>query len=78
MGGKKRRRTRTESSLSVLTARFLEQIQKSKDGTVDLNKAVGILQVQKRRIYDITNVLEGIGYIVKTQKNKIKLASLNA
>lgn len=27
------------------------------------------LNVQKRRIYDITNVLEGIGYINKVGKN---------
>jgi hypothetical protein len=28
--------------------------------------------VQKRRIYDITNVLEGIGYIQKIHKNKMR------
>ena len=28
--------------------------------------------MQKRRIYDITNVLEGIGLIEKTIKNKIR------
>lgn len=30
------------------------------------------MKVQKRRIYDITNVLEGIGLIEKYNKNKIK------
>lgn len=30
------------------------------------------LQVQKRRIYDITNVLEGIGLIEKKLKNRIQ------
>ena len=30
------------------------------------------LQVQKRRIYDITNVLEGIGLIEKKLKNNIQ------
>ena len=30
------------------------------------------LQVQKRRIYDITNVLEGIGLIEKKGKNNIQ------
>lgn len=30
------------------------------------------LDVQKRRIYDITNVLEGIDLICKTIKNKVK------
>ena len=29
-------------------------------------------QVQKRRIYDITNVLEGIGLIEKKSKNNIQ------
>jgi transcription factor E2F3 len=33
---------------------------------------VGTLRVQKRRIYDITNVLEGIGLIKKGGKNYIK------
>ena len=37
-----------------------------------LNKAVEELKVQKRRIYDITNVLEGINYVEKLQKNIIK------
>jgi hypothetical protein len=47
-------------------------IQESPDKTVDLNDAAVKLDVQKRRIYDITNVLEGIGLIEKTIKNKIK------
>ena len=38
---------------------------------VNLNDAANYLNVQKRRIYDITNVLEGIGLIEKTMKNKI-------
>lgn len=31
-----------------------------------------MLNVQKRRIYDITNVLEGVGLLNKTSKNNIK------
>ena len=31
-----------------------------------------MVQVQKRRIYDITNVLEGIGLIEKKSKNNIQ------
>ena len=31
-----------------------------------------MLQVQKRRIYDITNVLEGVGLLHKTSKNNIQ------
>ena len=67
------RKTRNDSSLSILTSKFLGLLNVSKDGTVDLNEAVKILEVQKRRIYDITNVLEGIGYIQKYTKNKVKL-----
>jgi sugar-specific transcriptional regulator TrmB len=39
---------------------------------LDLNDAVKTLNVQKRRIYDITNVLEGIGLIAKERKNNIR------
>ena len=37
-----------------------------------LTKLVVLVQVQKRRIYDITNVLEGIGLIEKKLKNRIQ------
>lgn len=39
---------------------------------LDLNVAATKLSVQKRRIYDITNVLEGIGLIEKKSKNNIQ------
>lgn len=37
-----------------------------KNFIVNLNEAVAELGVQKRRIYDITNVLEGVGYVSKS------------
>ena len=39
---------------------------------LDLNDGALKLGVQKRRIYDITNVLEGINLMKKTMKNQIK------
>jgi E2F/DP family winged-helix DNA-binding domain len=66
------RRVRHDNSLSVLTKKFIELIRNSPDGTIDLNRAVEVLGVQKRRIYDITNVLEGINYVEKLQKNTIR------
>ena len=63
---------RHDNSLGVLTKKFVNLIKNSPDLTVDLNEAVKTLNVQKRRIYDITNVLEGIGYIEKILKNTIK------
>lgn len=54
---------RQDNSLSVLTKKFIELIKSSENCTIDLNQAVDELGVQKRRIYDITNVLEGINYV---------------
>ncbi|XVE56153.1 hypothetical protein DITRI_Ditri03aG0214600 [Diplodiscus trichospermus] len=62
---------RYDSSLGLLTKKFVNLIMEAKDGTLDLNRTAEVLEVQKRRIYDITNVLEGIGLIEKTSKNHI-------
>ncbi|XP_050308519.1 transcription factor E2F2-like [Anthonomus grandis grandis] len=66
------RKPRYDTSLSLLTKKFSELLQNSPNGVVDLNKASLDLQVQKRRIYDITNVLEGIGLLEKKSKNNIQ------
>lgn len=70
--GQKSGRTRQENSLGELTKKFIQLIKQSENNTIDLNFAVTQLNVQKRRIYDITNVLEGIGLIEKWSKNKIR------
>ncbi|CAI8043574.1 Transcription factor E2F1 [Geodia barretti] len=63
---------RTETSLGTLTKRFCDLLHASPDGVLDLNEAAETLHVQKRRIYDITNVLEGVGLITKASKNHIR------
>ena len=63
---------RYDSSLSLLTQKFVRLIHEADQGVLDLNQAADILKVQKRRIYDITNVLEGVGLIEKNIKNNIK------
>lgn len=63
---------RYETSLGILTKRFVSLLRSSTNGILDLNNAAEMLDVQKRRIYDITNVLEGIGVIEKNSKNNIK------
>ncbi|KAL0369496.1 UNVERIFIED_CONTAM: Transcription factor E2FB [Sesamum angustifolium] len=63
---------RYDSSLGLLTKKFINLIKHAEDGILDLNKAADTLVVQKRRIYDITNVLEGIGLIEKKLKNRIQ------
>lgn len=74
---------RYDSSLGLLTRKFVQLLtdaasQPSQSdvpgpggGLLDLNVAAATLQVQKRRIYDITNVLEGIGLIEKKNKNQV-------
>merc|ERR1712117_552039 len=65
--------SRFEKSLGLLTTRFVTLLQEAEDGILDLKLAADALNVkQKRRIYDITNVLEGIGLIEKKNKNCIQ------
>lgn len=52
-------------------AYYFTRTQSSTSGSIDLNEAADRLKVQKRRIYDITNVMEGIGMIAKRSKNVI-------
>ncbi|XP_068115530.1 transcription factor E2F4 isoform X2 [Hyperolius riggenbachi] len=65
--------SRHEKSLGLLTRKFVSLLQEAEDGVLDLKAAADTLAVrQKRRIYDITNVLEGIGLIEKKSKNSIQ------
>ncbi|XP_029353811.1 transcription factor E2F5-like isoform X2 [Echeneis naucrates] len=64
---------RSLRSLNMLTLKFVNLLQEAEGGILDLKDAVRILAVgQKRRIYDITNVLEGIGLIMKISKRRVK------
>lgn len=65
-------KTRYDTSLGLLTKKFVELLGQSSDGVLDLNQAAEALSVQKRRLYDITNVLEGIHLIKKKSKNNIQ------
>jgi len=61
-----------DSSLGSTARRFIALAQQAGDQKLDLNVASRTLDVQKRRIYDITNVLEGVGLIEKKTKNLIR------
>lgn len=63
---------RQDSSLGQLTRKFIALLQSDPTADLDLNVAAVQLQVQKRRIYDITNVLEGVGLIEKNSKNHVR------
>ena len=57
---KKQKRQRQENSLDELTRAFIDYVKDTKKTEININDVVKKLKVKKRRIYDITNVLEGI------------------
>ncbi|NXB87840.1 E2F6 factor, partial [Vidua chalybeata] len=66
------KRPRFDASLVLLTRRFMALLRKAPDGVLDLNEVATTLGVRKRRVYDITNVLDGIDLIQKRSKNHIQ------
>lgn len=66
------RSEKSENTLLNLTKRFLQILSELPDQSLDLNNASYLLNVSKRRIYDITNVLEGLDLIKKTHVNTVK------
>lgn len=63
---------RDDSSLYALTKKFVQLISSSPEQMINMTQASMTLQVAKRRIYDITNVLEGLGMISKWSVNSVK------
>lgn len=60
-----------ENSLGHLAVQFIKIASHSANNDVELHKASQLMQVRKRRIYDVTNVLEGLGLFKKTAKNRV-------
>lgn len=69
---------RDENSLFVLTKKFIKLIYHTSEQHINMTHAAQILQVSKRRIYDITNVLECLGMISKWSVNSVKWTGGNA
>ncbi|XP_068565234.1 transcription factor E2F3-like isoform X2 [Cebidichthys violaceus] len=61
-----------DGSLGLLTLRFLELLLAAPDGALDLRDVAEILQTNKRRVYDITHVLNEIDFIQKEPTNWVK------
>ncbi|KAE9414433.1 hypothetical protein Angca_008643, partial [Angiostrongylus cantonensis] len=51
---------------------LIQLLQKRLLQVVNLNEAAVLLNVPKRRLYDITNVLEGVDLVEKVGKNSIR------
>ncbi|KAM8953233.1 transcription factor E2F6 [Pelodytes ibericus] len=65
-------RPRFDVSLFYLTRKFMDIIKAAPNGIVDLNDVSQVLGVRKRRVYDITNVLDGIQLVQKRSKNMVQ------
>ncbi|XP_035751237.1 transcription factor E2F6 isoform X2 [Egretta garzetta] len=66
------KKPRFDASLVYLTQKFMDLVKTAPDGVLDLNEVATTLGVRKRRVYDITNVLDGIHLIQKRSKNLIQ------
>jgi len=77
VGDKRNFRSRNENSLLELTRKFLDLLRNSAFHIIDLKEAAQILGVPKRRIYDITNVLQGIKLVDKSGKNRVNWVGQN-
>ncbi|XP_010564968.1 transcription factor E2F6 isoform X1 [Haliaeetus albicilla] len=73
----KLKKPRFDASLVYLTRKFMDLVKTAPDGVLDLNEVATTLGVRKRRVYDITNVLDGIHLIQKRSKNLIQWVGSN-
>lgn len=62
--------SRKDKSLGVLSDNFLKQYRDGGEKEICLDDAAVNLKVERRRIYDIVNVLEGVGVVERKAKNK--------
>ncbi|KAJ0003181.1 hypothetical protein NQD34_008279 [Periophthalmus magnuspinnatus] len=65
-------RPRVDKALGLFAQMFEKTLRSTPNGILDLKDAVTLLGMSKRRIYDITNVLDGISLIKKVSKNLVK------
>ncbi|PSS07821.1 E2F transcription factor-like [Actinidia chinensis var. chinensis] len=61
---------RKEKSLGLLCTNFLSLYDKDGVETIGLDEAATRLGVERRRIYDIVNVLESVGVLARMAKNR--------
>ncbi|KAK6588102.1 E2F-related protein [Cryptosporidium xiaoi] len=65
-----RHSVRFENGLVLMTKRFIQYLyEQGESRIIDLAAAEAHMDVQRRRLYDITNVLEGIGILKKMGRN---------
>ena len=77
----KKFKTKKRESLKNLTLKFIDHIFENNliafpmILTIDLQKISKAINTNKRRLYDLTNVFEGIGYLKKIKRNHMIITS---
>lgn len=64
--------SRAENSLHSLTKKFFEYLKMTYPRPINTNSLASFLCVSKRRVYDVTNILEGLGYLKKRSVNSLE------
>ncbi|KAL1211315.1 E2F transcription factor-like E2FF [Cardamine amara subsp. amara] len=62
--------SRKEKSLGVLVSNFLSLYNRDDVDLIGLDDAAGKLGVERRRIYDVVNILESVGVVARKGKNQ--------
>lgn len=60
---------RKEKSLEELSKKFIDEFEGRQHYVLELDKVTIKLKVERRRIYDIINILESLNVVKKTGKN---------
>lgn len=64
--------SRQDNSLHTLTKKFFAYLKTTLPQPINTNDLASYLCVSKRRVYDITNILEGLGYLKKRSVNSLE------
>ncbi|XP_059641715.1 E2F transcription factor-like E2FF isoform X2 [Cornus florida] len=70
--------SRKEKSLGVLCSNFLKLYNRDDVDSIGLDEAASRLGVERRRIYDIVNILESVGVLTRKAKNQYSWKGFSA